>query len=355
MFAARVRETTTTTGTGTLTLAGAVAQCQAFDDRILVGDPVYYTLLDANGTDWETGEGTLTTSTTLIRDTVHQSSNSDAPINLSAGTHQVFLDWSHNAANKALYASDYYIDHIISGLTLPSTSGTLAGTIAAGIALVAGNRIKKGTYAKTFTASKDTYVDLDYQGNYVFSEVANGAGAPAIASNALRLGYVVTSGSAITSMVTGAKDSNNHWMGNVYRQPMYYGQLASSPASIPGTNVDTLLTLGNVIVDNVGMHSSTVNPTRLTIPSSGVWDMTFGGVWDSANNGTFSTKSFRNGSGTSMGYKVQIAVGATTSYPADFITVPVPLQAGDYVEFKATNNSGTARNLYPTIGMVKRM
>lgn len=343
MFAARVRETTTTTGTGTLTLAGAVAQCQAFDDRILVGDPVYYTLLDANGTDWETGEGTLTTSTTLIRDTVHQSSNSDAPINLSAGTHQVFLDWSHNAANKALYASDYYIDHIISGLALPATSGTLAGTIAAGNALVVGNRVKKGAYAKTFTASKDTYVDLDYQGNYVFSEVANGAGAPAIASNALRLGYVVTGGSAITSRVTNARDSNGHWMGNRTATPAFIGQASTATVSIPGTNTDTVITVGQVTMDNQDIHSPSTNPTRLTVPADGIYDLTIMAAWQGVNAGTFSISAWVNGSASYPG--IQITNSVSSGYPKGTFNGMIALTAGDYLEFYGKNNSGTAGTL----------
>ena len=52
--------------------------------------PFYYAITDANGTDWEIGTGELSNATTLVRTTVHQSSNADAKINLSAGTHTVF-------------------------------------------------------------------------------------------------------------------------------------------------------------------------------------------------------------------------------------------------------------------------
>lgn len=87
----RAKETTTTTGTGTLALAGAVTQFRSFNDALGVGPDAYYTLLDANGTAWETGRGYLSDSTHWVRDAVHASSNAGAAINLSSGTHTIFI------------------------------------------------------------------------------------------------------------------------------------------------------------------------------------------------------------------------------------------------------------------------
>lgn len=94
VWADRVKETTATTGTGTLTLAGAQDQHQAFS-VIGTGNICDYCLLSGNGTDWETGIGTVTVSgspavTTLSRDTVYASSSGGAKINLS-GASTVFL------------------------------------------------------------------------------------------------------------------------------------------------------------------------------------------------------------------------------------------------------------------------
>ena len=89
-LADRVKESTTTTGTGSLTLSGAVAQFESFNTAFGTAAPFYYVITDANGTDWEVGTGELSNATTLVRTTVHQSSNADAKINLSAGTHTVF-------------------------------------------------------------------------------------------------------------------------------------------------------------------------------------------------------------------------------------------------------------------------
>lgn len=87
----RVQETTTTTGTGTLTLAGAVAGYKTFSSRMATSDTCWYCIVDSATGAWETGLGTLASSTTLARTTVIESSNSDALVSFAAGTKNVFL------------------------------------------------------------------------------------------------------------------------------------------------------------------------------------------------------------------------------------------------------------------------
>ena len=84
----RIKETTTTTGTGTYTLAGAVTGFEAFS---VVGNSntTFYACTD--GTDFEVGVGTYTSSgTTLARTTILQSSNSDNAVNWTSGTRTIF-------------------------------------------------------------------------------------------------------------------------------------------------------------------------------------------------------------------------------------------------------------------------
>ena len=84
----RLKETTTTTGTGTYTLAGAVTGFEAFS-QVGNGNTTYYCCTD--GTDFEIGIGTYTSSgTTLARTTIPQSSNSDNAVSWSSGTRTVF-------------------------------------------------------------------------------------------------------------------------------------------------------------------------------------------------------------------------------------------------------------------------
>jgi hypothetical protein len=86
----RVKETTSTTGTGTLTLAGAAVGFDAFSS-IGDGNTTYYAIVDSANAAWEVGIGTYTASgTTLSRDTVLESSNSDALVDFASGVKNVF-------------------------------------------------------------------------------------------------------------------------------------------------------------------------------------------------------------------------------------------------------------------------
>lgn len=97
VLADRVKETTTTTGTGTITLAGAATGFQGFS-VIGDGNTTYYTITDE--TNWEVGIGTYTSSgTTLSRDTILESSNSNAAVDWSAGSKDVFVTYPAERAS----------------------------------------------------------------------------------------------------------------------------------------------------------------------------------------------------------------------------------------------------------------
>lgn len=58
--------------------------------------------------------------------------------------------------------------------------------------------------SRTFTASKDTYIDvldnLDGTGTLVYTEVANNAASPALAANSIRIGIIVTGATTIAAV-----------------------------------------------------------------------------------------------------------------------------------------------------------
>lgn len=99
-----------------------------------------------------------------------------------------------NNQTPFLQAADLVSDYVVSGLLTPVPStASLTGTLAAGTAYVLGQRtVLQTAVAYTYAASSDTYVDLSYSGVLTYSAVANGAAAPAVAANSLRLEKVVT-------------------------------------------------------------------------------------------------------------------------------------------------------------------
>jgi len=136
----RVKETSTTTGTGTLTLAGAVSGFETFSSAIGNTNTTYYSIVNSNG-EFEVGLGTVSAGA-LSRDTIISSSNSDAAVNFSAGTKNVFctlpaskaviLDASGNiVANNGSNLTNLNADNLASGTvpdarfpaTLPAASG----------------------------------------------------------------------------------------------------------------------------------------------------------------------------------------------------------------------------------------
>ena len=98
----RVKETSTTSGTGTFTLDGATTGFETFSSAIGNANTTYYTIHTQNAAEFEVGIGTVGAGT-LARDTVISSSNSDAAVDFTAGTKDVFCTMP---ASKVAYIDD---------------------------------------------------------------------------------------------------------------------------------------------------------------------------------------------------------------------------------------------------------
>ena len=97
----RVKETTTTSGTGAFALAGVVQGFETFAAGIGNNNETYYAAYENGTSNWEVGRGTLDgTSANLARTEVISSSNSDAAVNFTGGTLDVFCTLP---ASKAVY------------------------------------------------------------------------------------------------------------------------------------------------------------------------------------------------------------------------------------------------------------
>ena len=100
VFKDRVKASTTTTGTGTYTIGTAATGYQNFS-VIGNGNQTYYCATD--GTNWEVGIGTYTASgTTLSRDQVLESSNSNNAVNWGSGSKDIFVTYPAEATEGVI-------------------------------------------------------------------------------------------------------------------------------------------------------------------------------------------------------------------------------------------------------------
>ena len=145
IFGDRVKEVSTTSGTGAMTLGGASLGFQTFVSTIGLTNETFYGIVHETDGTWELGRGTVGAST-LSRDTILSSSNSNLIVTFAAGNKTVFstdpaafytaaLDGTSHAAidhtsagplsKPLLDATDHLsIDHTSGSMTTPLLSVT---------------------------------------------------------------------------------------------------------------------------------------------------------------------------------------------------------------------------------------
>jgi hypothetical protein len=207
----RVLETSVSAGTSAFLLAGAVQDFQPFSTSIGGNNTTFYTIVNPNTGQWETGLGTLDNpGTTLTRTTIYESSTGGTAVNFSAGTKLVFCDY---LASKAVYLTPTTLQPSgvlqigTPGASFPNALGlfysnvnnyaqlvaqnTNSGTIASTDLVATANNgddtqnyvnvgITSSTYADaafTILGPNDSY--LLSEGGAIGGDLAIGTGAPA--------------------------------------------------------------------------------------------------------------------------------------------------------------------------------
>lgn len=195
VYADRVMETTTTTGTGAVTLAGAVTGHRTFGAALSDGDTTYYTIESADLSAWEVGIGTYTASgTTLSRDTVLASTNSNAAVSFGSGTKRVFV----TAPARALHGIPSPGDVKMGAYTTPDPGWLLCDGLA----------ISRTTYAALFAKISTTYGAGDGSTTFNIPDYRGVFPVGAVAGGDYDLGD--TGGAESIALTTGEMPSHSH-------------------------------------------------------------------------------------------------------------------------------------------------
>ena len=221
--------TTSTTGTGTITLGSAVSGYQSFDAaNITNGQTVRYAIED--GTAFEIGSGTYTSSGTTLTRSVTESSNSDSAITLT-GNAEVFI----TATVADLYindgASTLTTTGVITGGTVEATSDTAAGDNAA-----MGFTSAEGLILTGQGSTNDVTIKNDADADVL--EIPTGTTNVTVAGNLGVGGTVTATGTSVfaTLDISGDVDVD--------------GTLESDAITLNGTAVTATATLDTGISNN---------------------------------------------------------------------------------------------------------
>lgn len=98
--------------------------------------------------------------------------------------------------------TEWAFPFVVSGLVWSGDSygSSLNGSMTAGFAYVNGTRVTVAAVSgHAFTASKDTYIDLDNSGTLHYTEVTNNAASPALTSGYLRIAIIVSGSTSIAA------------------------------------------------------------------------------------------------------------------------------------------------------------
>lgn len=110
------------------------------------------------------------------------------------------LDTPNN--NLPLWRKNSLANYVVSGCVWSGDSygSTRYASMTSGQIVIGGAVVDITSVAnRLFTASKDTYVDVDANGILYYTEVTNNAASPALSTGRMRLGIIVTGASSIAA------------------------------------------------------------------------------------------------------------------------------------------------------------
>lgn len=274
---------------------------------------------------------------TTIADLLEQNFNTDYTPQSSVFTRQDF--------------ATQFPNFVASGLTIP-TSGTLTTTSTSGVVYFNGTRYAVASDGgHTYTASKDTYVDVNpVTGAYTYNAVANGAAAPALTANSIRIAKVVSGAGSVTGVTQSGFDSlgnpiyytkpyGNIANPNIYRARAYLNANQLNVATATATKV----LLDTIDYDTNNNFDVTTNH-RWTSPVTGYYLIT-GSIASKDTEGVSGTRwiteIFKNGSVIKYSAAYHAGTSGVVVVNSDIFL----LNATDYIELFLYHEAGANKTI----------
>lgn len=155
---------------------------------------------------------------------------------------------------------------VASGCVWSAVSG-LGGTMSGGTIYYNGIPVTVNSVAShTFTASQDTYVDVDKNGNVTYQGVTNNAASASLTANSIRVAIVVTSGSAITFINLGQPNTGLTGFAPIASSVPYCVQDSLGNLIYPSDPQMKVLGYRQIITNQTTASASYVDITGLSCP-----------------------------------------------------------------------------------------
>lgn len=265
MLAVNVQESTTTTGTGNITLDGSSEDGRTFTSQRAINERFNYYIDDRAG-NWEHGIGYLSGATTLVRETLLDSSTGST-VNFGAGTKQVFEGFSPidvfsdggyntNTALGRHLRSDGSQFTGTSTNTLMQNNRSIGGRFRAPFGMLVNQALIECTTAVAATNIKMALYQLDKSGN---------------ATNRIATCHTNTFDTSTTGLKTASLDE-----GDVYIPKGDYLVV------IKGNGAPNLRMLSNSTFDNGvfgGLQAASALPNRGMFDDSVTYADAFPATW----------------------------------------------------------------------------
>ena len=223
---------------------------------------------------------------------------------------------------------------------------TRVASMTSGVVYINGKRISvSAVTSRTFTASKDTYVDIDENGTISYSEITNNAASPSLAANSIRIAIIVTGASNIANQysINQGQIAKTTTDIRLPRSTSHSGTDGSVITDTDGNRICNRDPQGKLVAHVTRNGSSTSGASATNVAWNGMSWILFNAVANTNYIFTFHEPVFSGyGGGGQAAFGAFLATSANTeTTPIGEFTQLMPTSSQTGATFTLCFNSGT--------------